>query len=214
MAHVLLWYKLKVSSKFPDVYWGPMSNWWTNSLTDSMEQSPSSESNQEIPQLVKKYPTNYGTWRLITMITRACHLSLSGAISMCASPHYYTSWRSVLMLSSRLCIALPSGLFPCENPVYTTALPHMCPKYPSHMHLSNTGWSKTLSAPDFCIVIIRFTETFWSLCIWTGVQIGKFIMQSFSVPWYLTSLRPKYFPQPVVLEHPQPLFVPQYFTPI
>jgi len=28
-----------------------------------------------------------------------------------------------------------------------------------------TGWSKSLSAPDGCIVIIRCTETFWSPCI-------------------------------------------------
>jgi len=141
-----------------------------------MEQSPSSESNQEVSHLVKKFPTFYGTWRFITMITRACHLSLSGARSICAPPHYYTSWRSVLMLSSHLCIGLPSGLFPYENPVCTTALLHTCHMlYPSHMHLSN---------------------------IWTGVQIRKFIMQSPSVPWYLASLRPKYLPQLAVLGTP------------
>jgi len=89
MAHALLWYKLNVSLKFPEkVYWGPMSNKWTNSLTDSMEQSPSSESNQEVPQLVQKFPTFYGTWRFITMITGACHLSLPVARSVCAPPHY------------------------------------------------------------------------------------------------------------------------------
>jgi len=30
-------------------------------------------------QLVKKFPTFYGTWRFITMFTGACHLSLSSA---------------------------------------------------------------------------------------------------------------------------------------
>jgi len=29
----------------------------------------------------------------------------------------------------------------------------------------NTGWSKSLCAPDDCIVIISCTETFWSPCI-------------------------------------------------
>jgi len=29
-----------------------------------------------------------------------------------------------------------------------------------------TGWSKSLCAPDNCIVIIRCTETFWSPCIY------------------------------------------------
>lgn len=31
--------------------------------------------------------------------------------------------------------------------------------------LDNTGWSKSVCVPDFCIVIIRYTETFWSTCI-------------------------------------------------
>jgi len=30
-----------------------------------------------------------------------------------------------------------------------------------------TGWSKSLCAPDDCTVIVRCTETFWSLCIYT-----------------------------------------------
>jgi len=30
-----------------------------------------------------------------------------------------------------------------------------------------TGWSKSICAPDDCIVIVRCTETFWSLCIMT-----------------------------------------------
>jgi len=152
-----------------------------------MEQSPSSESIQEVPQLVQKFPTFYGTWRFITIITGACHLSLSGAKSVRAPPHYYVSWRSVLILSSHLCIGLPNGLFPYEDPVYTTALPRTCDVYPSHMHLSN---------------------------IWTGLQIRKFIMRFSSVPCYLASLRPKYLPQRAVLEHPHPLSLPQCFTPI
>jgi hypothetical protein len=59
--------------------------------------------------------------------------------------------------------------------------------FPSYMHLSN---------------------------IWTGVHIRQFIMQSPSVPCYLASFRPKHLPQPAVLEHSQPLFRPQCFTPI
>jgi hypothetical protein len=45
-------------------------------LTYSMEQSPSSEANQSL-QLVKKFPTFYGTRRLFTVLTSARHLSLS-----------------------------------------------------------------------------------------------------------------------------------------
>ena len=34
----------------------------------------------------------------------------------------------------------------------------------------HTGWSKSICAPDDCIVILRYTETFWSPCI-TGIIV-------------------------------------------
>ena len=44
----------------------------------------------------------------------------------------------------------------------------------------NTGWSKSVCAPDFCIVIIRCTETFWSLCIcgpsvWNWLYVTRLV---------------------------------------
>ena len=46
--------------------------------------------------------------------------------------------------------------------------------------------------------------------IWWGVQsIKLLVMQSSPLPSYLASLRPKYTPQPPIVEHPQRIFLPQ-----
>jgi len=47
-------------------------------------------------QLVKKFPTFYGTQRFIAAVTIACHLSLSEASSIQSTPPHPTSWRSIL----------------------------------------------------------------------------------------------------------------------
>jgi len=47
-------------------------------------------------QLVKKFPTFYGTWRFITLFTSARHLSLSWDSSIQSIPPQHTSWRSIL----------------------------------------------------------------------------------------------------------------------
>ena len=44
--------------------------------------------------------------------------------------------------------------------------PQIPPSFNMYLVINKrTGWSKSLCAPDFCIVIIRCTETFWSSCI-------------------------------------------------
>jgi len=52
------------------------------------------------PQLVKKFPTFYGTRRFITAFVSAHHLFLSWASSIQSMPPHPTSWRSILILSS------------------------------------------------------------------------------------------------------------------
>ena len=63
-------------------------------------------------QLVKKFPTFYGTRRVITTLTTDRHLSLSWDRSIQSIPPHPTSWRSILILPSHLLLGLRSCLFP------------------------------------------------------------------------------------------------------
>jgi hypothetical protein len=79
------------------------------------------------PQLVRKFPTFYGTRMFITESTTASHLSLPCARSMQSLPIHPTSWNSILILSSHLRLVLPRGpslRFPHQNRVCTSPLPH------------------------------------------------------------------------------------------
>jgi hypothetical protein len=71
------------------------------------------------PQLVKKFPTFYGTQKFITVSTTALHLSLPWA-----SSRYL---RSTVILTSHLLLGLPSGLFPSDLPTKTLYAPLVCP---------------------------------------------------------------------------------------
>ena len=99
-------------------------------------------------QLVKKFSTYCGTWRFITAVTSARHLSLSWASSIQSITPHPTSWRSILILSSHLHLGLPSGPFPPVSPpkpCIRLSSPHMryMPR-PSHSsrfyHPHNIGW--------------------------------------------------------------------------
>ena len=89
-------------------------------------------------QLVKKFPAFYGTWRFLTPLTSACHLSLSRASSVQSILPHPTSWRSILILSSHLCLGHPSGLFPsgfCTKTIYTPLLSPIHATCPLHLIL-------------------------------------------------------------------------------
>ena len=66
-------------------------------------------------QLVKKFPTFYGTRRFITAITSVCHLSLSWARQI-PSIYPHPISRRAILLATNLCLGLPSGLFPPQFP--------------------------------------------------------------------------------------------------
>ena len=63
-------------------------------------------------QLIKNFPSFYGTRRFITALTSVRHLSLSWASPIQSTYPHPTSWRSILISSTHLRLGLPSGLFP------------------------------------------------------------------------------------------------------
>ena len=94
-------------------------------LTYSMERvllEKLSAASQEIPR-------RFGTRRFITVLTSACHLSLSWAKSIQSPQAPPTSWRSILILSSHLRLGLPNGLVPSGFPTRTLCTP---PPYAPH----------------------------------------------------------------------------------
>ena len=81
-------------------------------------------------QLVKKFPTFYGTQRFITALTSARNLSLSWASPIQSPYPHPTSWRSILILSTHLRLGLPSGFFPSGFPIKTLYTPSPHPYAP------------------------------------------------------------------------------------
>jgi hypothetical protein len=83
---------------------------------------------QEIPRI-------YGTWKFITVLTSARHLSLfwTRSIQFPQSPPAY--WRSILMLSSHLCLGLLNGLVPSGFPTKTLCTPLSFPMMHSQQNI-------------------------------------------------------------------------------
>jgi hypothetical protein len=96
-------------------------------------------------QLLKNFPTFNGTWRFITVFTKALHWSLFWARSIQSVTPHPISLRSILILSTDLSLGFPSGLFRSGFPIkilYTFLFsPHSCymtlPSHPPWLDHSN-----------------------------------------------------------------------------
>ena len=87
-------------------------------------------------QLVKKFPTFYGTRRFITALPSVRHMSLSWASPIQSTYPHPTSWRSILILSTHQRLGLPSGFFPSGFPTKTLYAPlssHIRATCPAHL---------------------------------------------------------------------------------
>jgi len=91
------------------------------------------------PQLAKRFPAVYETWRFITEFTNARHLTLSWASSIQSMPPNPTPWESILISvlpsipgSSKWSLSLG---FPQQNSVYTCLLSPIRATCPAHLIL-------------------------------------------------------------------------------
>ena len=146
-------------------------------------------------QLVKKFPTYYGTWKFLTSLTRdpTCPYPEPEQSGPCPPFHFLKIHLNIIHQSTPGSSKWPVSLrFPHQNPVCNFPLP--------------------IHATCSTLLILRPNNIFL-------VQIIKLLIVQFSpLPCYLVPLRSKYSPQHPVLKHPQPTFLPwcerPNFTPI
>ena len=141
------------------------------------------------PQLVRIFPTFYGTREFIIAFTRARHMSLSWSRSIQSMPPHHTSQIFILILSSHLRLGLPSGFLlqvSPPNPAGLCTFPLPSPYVLHALPISN-------------LLILSPNNVCW------GVQSIKFlVMQSSPFPCYFVPVRHKYPPQYPILEDSQP----------
>ena len=126
--------------------------WLTDQLTSWSTVLPEKLTG---PQLVKKFPAFYGTWRFIAMFTSICHLSLSQTRAIQSMLLHPTSLRAVLLVYSHLCqifqvVSLPQ-VSPPKPCMHLSCLPYALRALPISFFLI---WS-----PEWCLVRIIFVFT-------------------------------------------------------
>ena len=85
-------------------------------------------------KLVKKFPTYYGTRRLITMVKTANHLPLFSTTLIQTMSSHLVSLISILLLASHLYLGLPSLLFRLPSKtLYAFILSSMYTHFPEYL---------------------------------------------------------------------------------
>jgi hypothetical protein len=109
-------------------------------------------------QLVKKFPAYYGTRRVITLFTRARHVSQSSSRSIQSKlpPTYYNSWEYILLSSYHLSLGLPNGLFPSG---FRTKTLHALSLFPLACCMSRPFYSSCFVYPNNVGPVMRI----WNL---------------------------------------------------
>ena len=109
-------------------------------------------------QLVKKFPSFYGTRRFITAFTSACHLSLSWASSIHSILPLPSSWRSIVLLSSPYVWVIQVVSFPQVSP------PNSCTclsSPPYVLHALPISWKKyrtRIINPNLLAVFFQYPQ--------------------------------------------------------
>ena len=109
-------------------------------------------------QLVKKFPSFYGTRRFITSFTSARHLSLFWASSIHSILPLPSSWRSIIILSSPYAWVIQVVSFPQVSP--PNPCTHLsCPPYV--LHTPPISWKKyrnTLINPNLLARFFQYPQ--------------------------------------------------------
>lgn len=118
-----------------------------------------------VSELVNKFPMFYGSQRLISMFTRACHLSLSSGRSIHSTTIHPVSLWSILTLFSDLHLGLPSGL-DVTSPyiIQSKFLANNCHQYLTMVHISLIR-CHSIACQDICSL---------SNCIWCSYMKPTF----------------------------------------
>jgi hypothetical protein len=137
--------------------------------------------------LVKRFPTFYGTWRFITIFTRAHHWSISWARWIQSTPSHQISLASLLMLSpflsrsSKLCLSFRVSY---QNFVCISLPTHICCT-PQPYHLVSQTFVIRIEALEFVQTeLLWFVTLLQFHCVTRGTVFMPFFCDRFDSKFF------------------------------